>query len=471
MLELSVKTLLAYLLGALLGSLVLGRLRGVDIRRAGSGNAGATNALRTQGKLFALSVLVIDIGKGVLAVLYLPHASLPGVALDPEIPRAWLTLACGFAVIVGHVYPVWFGFRGGKGVATMIGVVGALDPRLLLPVLGKLVRRARAHRIRGSREHARGRRAHRFRVLPGAGQHGSAVLFVWRSSSSWSSPIAGTSRACAPATSIACNGYGCSAPARRRPAAPAARVARDGRAALGQLARAMRSTPPESEIAAGIEQLRALGIDIAASPRGFRLKEGQRLELLDADAIRAALRAEADGPAAPAGGAVRGRFHQYAAARTPGAARGLRRRRARGAAARGPGTAGAALDIALRREPRAVARLDISRCRARRFDLEPGRGRGRLPRARRTRRAGHPSEVAERCLVRGPKNRRCPGRDQGCGGGTAHVVVGIGLNLHLSDESRRQIGAGGLGLAALDDGMSRRPSRATLSRRRSWRSF
>jgi acyl phosphate:glycerol-3-phosphate acyltransferase len=136
MLELSVKTLLAYLLGALLGSLVLGGLRGIDIRRAGSGNAGATNALRTQGKLFALAVLVVDIGKGVLAVLYLPQASLPDVPLDPEIPRAWLTLACGFAVIVGHVYPVWFGFRGGKGVATMVGVVGALDPRLLLPVLG-----------------------------------------------------------------------------------------------------------------------------------------------------------------------------------------------------------------------------------------------------------------------------------------------------------------------------------------------
>ena len=136
MLELSVKTLLAYLLGALLGSLVLGRLRGVDIRRAGSGNAGATNALRTQGKLFALAVLVVDIGKGVLAVMVLPRASLPGVPMDPEIPRAWLTLACGFAVIAGHVYPVWFGFRGGKGVATMIGVVGALDPRLLPPVLG-----------------------------------------------------------------------------------------------------------------------------------------------------------------------------------------------------------------------------------------------------------------------------------------------------------------------------------------------
>jgi glycerol-3-phosphate acyltransferase PlsY len=135
MLEISVKTLLAYLLGALLGSLVLGRLRGVDIRRAGSGNAGATNALRTQGKLFALSVLAIDIGKGVLAVLYLPQASLPGVPADPEIPRAWLTLACGFAVIVGHVYPVWFGFRGGKGVATAVGVIAAVDLKLLLPLV------------------------------------------------------------------------------------------------------------------------------------------------------------------------------------------------------------------------------------------------------------------------------------------------------------------------------------------------
>jgi len=133
--ELGVKTLIAYLLGALMGSLVLGRLRGVDIRRLGSGNAGATNALRTQGKLFGLSVLLIDAGKGVFAVLCLPGASLPLVPQDPGLSREWLTLACGFAVIVGHVYPVWFGFRGGKGVATMLGVLGAIEPRLLLPVL------------------------------------------------------------------------------------------------------------------------------------------------------------------------------------------------------------------------------------------------------------------------------------------------------------------------------------------------
>ncbi|HWJ34532.1 MAG TPA: glycerol-3-phosphate 1-O-acyltransferase PlsY [Steroidobacteraceae bacterium] len=135
MLELAVKSLFAYLLGTLLGSLILGRLRGVDIRRMGSGNAGATNALRTQGKVFGASVLILDIGKGVLAVLWLPALVLPGVSLDPDVTRQWLTLACGFAVILGHVYPVWFGFRGGKGVATVVGVIGALDPRLLVPVI------------------------------------------------------------------------------------------------------------------------------------------------------------------------------------------------------------------------------------------------------------------------------------------------------------------------------------------------
>ncbi len=135
MLELGVKLLMAYLLGTLLGSLLLGRLRGVDIRTLGSGNAGATNALRTQGKLFGFLVLLIDIAKGLVAVWWLPSAVLPGVGLDPSLPRDWLTVACGFAVIVGHVYPVWFGFRGGKGAATVVGVIAAVDLWLLAPLV------------------------------------------------------------------------------------------------------------------------------------------------------------------------------------------------------------------------------------------------------------------------------------------------------------------------------------------------
>ncbi len=133
--ELGVKTLLAYLLGTLLGSLVLGRLRGVDIRSQGSGNAGATNAMRTQGVIFGLVVLLIDVSKGAVAAAWLPYAHLPGTAPDLDLSREWLSLACGAAVILGHIYPVWFGFRGGKGVATVVGVVGALQPYLLLPLI------------------------------------------------------------------------------------------------------------------------------------------------------------------------------------------------------------------------------------------------------------------------------------------------------------------------------------------------
>jgi glycerol-3-phosphate acyltransferase PlsY len=135
MLELGVKILIAYLLGTLLGSLLLGRMRGVDIRRMGSGNAGATNAMRTQGKLFGFLVLLIDIAKGVIAVWWLPSAALPGIGIDAGVSREWLTMACGFAVIVGHVYPVWFEFRGGKGAATVVGVIAAMELRLAAALL------------------------------------------------------------------------------------------------------------------------------------------------------------------------------------------------------------------------------------------------------------------------------------------------------------------------------------------------
>lgn len=135
MLELGVKTLLAYCLGSVLGSLVLGRFRGVDIRTQGSGNAGGTNALRTQGKAFGILVLVIDILKGVIAVKLLPLLELPGIGIDREVSREWLQLCCAAAVVAGHVWPLWYGFRGGKGAATLVGVLASLHFWTLVPML------------------------------------------------------------------------------------------------------------------------------------------------------------------------------------------------------------------------------------------------------------------------------------------------------------------------------------------------
>ena len=135
LLELGCKALIAYLLGSVSGSLLLGRLRGVDIRELGSGNAGGTNALRTQGWLFALGVVVIDVGKAVLAVGLVPALALPGVGLDPLVDRGWLSVACAAGAVVGHVYPVWHEFRGGKGAATLLGAVAVLAPGALLPVV------------------------------------------------------------------------------------------------------------------------------------------------------------------------------------------------------------------------------------------------------------------------------------------------------------------------------------------------
>ncbi|MFL6602470.1 MAG: glycerol-3-phosphate 1-O-acyltransferase PlsY [Steroidobacteraceae bacterium] len=134
--ELLLKVLASYLLGSIVGSLLVGRLRGgVDIRTLGSGNAGGTNALRTQGKSFALWVLAIDIGKGWIATRLVAPVLLPGMAAAPQELRVWIPAACGVAAIVGHVYPLWHGFRGGKGVATLVGVVVGLDASLLLPML------------------------------------------------------------------------------------------------------------------------------------------------------------------------------------------------------------------------------------------------------------------------------------------------------------------------------------------------
>jgi acyl phosphate:glycerol-3-phosphate acyltransferase len=133
--ELLVKGGLSYLVGSIVGSLVIGGFRGVDIRALGSGNAGATNALRTQGKRIAFGVLVIDVAKGWIATYLIAPSLLPGIAPAAPALHAWCVTVCGLAVILGHVYPLWFGFRGGKGVATLVGAVLGIHPWLLLPMV------------------------------------------------------------------------------------------------------------------------------------------------------------------------------------------------------------------------------------------------------------------------------------------------------------------------------------------------
>jgi glycerol-3-phosphate acyltransferase PlsY len=136
MIELGLKFTIAYLLGSVLGSLVVGQVRGgVDIRKLGSENAGGTNALRTQGKAFAFWVMLIDVGKGIICVLLLPGFEIPAIGLDPHLSHELLLVAVGFGAILGHVYPIWHDFRGGKGGATAAGVICVLEPVIALPAV------------------------------------------------------------------------------------------------------------------------------------------------------------------------------------------------------------------------------------------------------------------------------------------------------------------------------------------------
>ena len=129
------RILLGYLLGSVSGSLLLGRWRGVDIRQQGSGNAGGTNALRTQGFRFALGVIVIDVGKAALA------AWAGGYGIADERRALVVALLAGAAAAAGHVWPVYYGFRGGKGVAAVLGVLLVLWPTgaLIMVVTALLV--------------------------------------------------------------------------------------------------------------------------------------------------------------------------------------------------------------------------------------------------------------------------------------------------------------------------------------------
>ena len=114
--------LVGYLIGSINLLIVLSRKKGKDIREQGSGNAGATNTLRTMGKKTAAIVLLFDILKGVVVVLLAKLMS--GLAQDPNL---FIQLAA-IAVIVGHNFPIYYGFKGGKGVATSLGVITVINP-------------------------------------------------------------------------------------------------------------------------------------------------------------------------------------------------------------------------------------------------------------------------------------------------------------------------------------------------------
>ena len=107
-----------YLVGALPFAFLMTRARGIDLRQAGSRNLGAANVLRTVGVAPALTVMVLDVAKGALAVIVIQ--SVMGDLLP--------SIAAGLAAIVGHIYPFWLRFRGGKGVATSAGVFAVLAP-------------------------------------------------------------------------------------------------------------------------------------------------------------------------------------------------------------------------------------------------------------------------------------------------------------------------------------------------------
>jgi glycerol-3-phosphate acyltransferase PlsY len=125
--------IIAYLLGSISFSFLYGKwFKGIDIRKHGSGNAGATNTLRVIGTGPAILVLALDVGKGIAAVWI-------GKWLGGD--GEWIPVLSGLAAIVGHNWPVFFGFKGGKGIATTIGVLATLAflPSLYAGIIGILM--------------------------------------------------------------------------------------------------------------------------------------------------------------------------------------------------------------------------------------------------------------------------------------------------------------------------------------------
>jgi acyl phosphate:glycerol-3-phosphate acyltransferase len=122
--------IISYLIGSIPAGYLVGRLVGVDIRRIGSGNIGATNVLRALGKPYGYAVFLFDFFKGVAAVQL---STL--LAYRAHSDRELVGIMAGILCVIGHTYPIWLGFRGGKGVATSAGVLFGLMPIAALLVM------------------------------------------------------------------------------------------------------------------------------------------------------------------------------------------------------------------------------------------------------------------------------------------------------------------------------------------------
>ena len=126
--------LMAYLVGSIPSAVWVGRtFYNIDVREYGSGNAGATNTFRVLGSKWGTVVMIVDIAKGIAATslyIFLPYL------LHDELHRTNLMIGLGLAAVIGHIYPVWAGFKGGKGVATLFGMAIAIQPIVAVCCIG-----------------------------------------------------------------------------------------------------------------------------------------------------------------------------------------------------------------------------------------------------------------------------------------------------------------------------------------------
>jgi glycerol-3-phosphate acyltransferase PlsY len=125
-----IAALVGYLLGGINSAIIVGKLSGVDVREHGSKNAGLTNAVRVLGKKKALFVLLGDVLKGVLACVF-------GIVLAPDTPS--VMLLAGLMCVIGHNWPVYFGFKGGKGALTSVTVLFFADYRIAVILIGVFI--------------------------------------------------------------------------------------------------------------------------------------------------------------------------------------------------------------------------------------------------------------------------------------------------------------------------------------------